>query len=155
MKILFRKYLITVLVIGGVIGLLTLVQAINVDNTYSAGYGQSGKTSKYDIGDNTEKLSIADSATGVFTPAKLSTVDGDKTVRAVVQLEGADIRITWDGTTPSASVGLKFTDGSHFQIIGETNIANFEAYTIAGAGTADLYIMYEKETEMNETTFGE
>lgn len=148
MKILFRKYLITILVIGGVIGVLALFQ---VNNIYSAGYGQSGKTSKYDIGDDTEKLTLTAGTSTAFTSGKISTTNGDKTVRAVVQVEGADIRITWDGTTPTADLGLKVDDGSWFQIVGEDNITNFKAYSITSTATA--YIMYEKESEMNKSSF--
>lgn len=149
---IIKKYLLPTLITGWAIGFLTL--SIN-EHVYSAGYGQSGKTSKYDVGDNTEKLSIGAGTVGVFTPAKLSTADGDKTVRAVCQTEGADMRITWDGTTPSATVGLKITDGSHFQIVGDANITNFSTYILTGSGSGDIYVMYEKETEMNKTTFGE
>jgi len=145
-----KKYLTTLLIIGGIAGYMTF-QAI--DYTYSAGYGQSGKTSKYDKADNIETLTIPSSGTAVFTPAKLSTVDGNKTVRAVIQLEGADIRFTYDGTTPSASVGQKIVNGSWFEIVGDVNITNFEAYGLTGTGTA--YIVYETESELNKTTFGE
>ena len=143
-----KKYLITLLIIGGIAGLATF-QAI--DYTYAAGYGQSGKTSKYDKADNIETLTIPHLATAVFTPAELSTVDGNKTVRAVIQLEGADIRYTYDGTTPTATVGQKVLNGSWFQIIGEDNITNFEAYGLTGTATA--YIVYEIESEMNKTSF--
>lgn len=146
MKILFRKYLITILVIGGVV--LVLSQANNI---YSAGYGQSGKTSKYDKGDADETLTIPSGGTAVFTPAKLSTVNGDKTVRAIIQLEGADIRYTYTGTTPSASVGQKIVDGSWFQVVGDVNVTNFEAYGLTGTATA--YIVYETESEMNKSEF--
>ena len=150
MKTFIKKYLITLLIIGGIAGYMTFHA---IDYTYSAGYGQSGKTSKYDKGANTEKLTIPSGVTAVFTPAKLSTVDGNKTTRAAVQIEGADIRITWDGTPPTATLGLKITDGSWFQIVGDVNITNFEAYGLTGTATA--YIMYETEAEMNKTTFGE
>lgn len=148
---ILSKYLITILVIGGMIGILLIFQAINTVTVHSAGYGQSGKTSKYDIGDNTEQLVFTAGTSTAFTPGKLSTTEGDKTTRAVVQIEGADIRITWDGTTPTATLGLKVTDGSWFQIVGEDNITNFKAYSITSEATA--YIMYEKESEMNKTSF--
>lgn len=148
MKNFIKKYLITILIIGGIAGYMTF-QAI--DYAYSAGYGQSGKTSKYDKADNIETLTIPSSGTATFTAGKLSTVNGDKTVRAIIQLEGADIRYTYDGTTPTATVGQKIVDGSWFQIVGDVNITNFEAYGLTGTATA--HIVYEKEAEMNKTQF--
>lgn len=136
----------------GVVGLFVVATGFGVlGSVYSAGYGQSGKTSKYDIGDATETLTLPSGVATGFTAGKLSTVNGDKTVRAVVQVEGADIRVTWDGTTATSSIGLKITDGSWFQVIGEDNITNFSAY--ATTGTATAYVMYEKESEMNKSGF--
>lgn len=151
MKNLIKKYLITILVIGGIVGTLAVYQAINTDFTYSAGYGQSGKTSKYDIGDETEKLTFPSGVATGFTSGKLSSINGDKTVRVVVQIEGADMRITWDGTPATATLGLKVSDGSWFHIVGDENITNFSGY--ATTGTATAYLMYEKESEMNKTSF--
>lgn len=143
-----KKYLITLLIIGGIAGYITLQ---TIDYTYAAGFGQSGKTSKYDKADNIETLTIPNRATVTFTSGKLSTINGDKTIRAIIQLEGADIRYTYDGTTPSEFVGQKVLDGSWFQIVGEDNITNFEAYGLTGTATA--YIVYETESEMNKTQF--
>ena len=143
-----KKYLITILVISGITGYMTF-QAISY--TYSDGFGQSGKTSKYYKADNIETLTIPSGSTATFTAGKLSTVNGNKTVRAIIQLEGADIRYTYDGTTPTSIIGQKILDGSWFQIIGDENITNFEAYGLTGEATA--YIVYETESEMNKTSF--
>ena len=143
-----KKYLITILVISGIIGYMTFN---TISYVYSAGYGQSGKTSKYDKADNIETLTIPSGSTATFTAGKLSTVNGNKTVRAIIQLEGADIRYTYDGTTPTSIIGQKILDGSWFQIIGDENITNFEAYGLTGTATA--YIVYETESEMNKTSF--
>jgi hypothetical protein len=35
-----------------------------------------------------------------------------QTAAALVQFNGADVRVTFDGTTPTASLGFKFTDGT-------------------------------------------
>lgn len=147
-KKFIAKYLIVISLMC-VISLYMVFQAVNY--SYSAGYGQSGKTSKYDLADNIETLTIASGTSTTFTLAKISVVNGNKTVRAVVQLEGADIRFTYDGTTPTASIGQKVVDGSWFQIVGETNIINFKAYGLTGTATA--YIVYETESEMNKTSF--
>ena len=148
MKNFIQKYLIVISLIC-VISLYMAFQAVSY--TYSAGYGQSGKTSKYDKADNIETLTIPSGATATFTAGKLSTVNGNKTVRAIIQLESADIRYTYNGTSPTASIGQKIVDGSWFQIIGDDNITNFEAYGLTGTATA--YIVYETEAEMNKTSF--
>lgn len=60
-----------------------------------------------------------------------------KPVKAFVTVETNSIRVRWDGTAPTASVGHLLTAGSSLTIIGESNVTNFRMIR----ATADAVVM--------------
>lgn len=61
---------------------------------------------------------------------------------AYITIEDADVRYTYDGTTPSATVGHLLTSGSSIALSGHRDISTFKAYRAAGID-ATLRITYE------------
>ena len=61
---------------------------------------------------------------------------------AFITLEDADIRYTYDGTTPSATVGHLLTQGSALTLMGHHDISNFKAYR-AGSVDGTIHVTYE------------
>lgn len=61
---------------------------------------------------------------------------------AFITLEDAEIRYTYDGTTPSGTVGHLLTAGSSLELHGYHDISTFKAYR-AGGVDASLRVTYE------------
>jgi hypothetical protein len=79
-----------------------------------------------------ESLTVTN-AVKQFTAATI--ISGAKYAQvAFISVEDADIRYTYDGTTPSATVGHLLTNGSSLILTGYTDITAFRAYR---AGTVD------------------
>ena len=72
--------------------------------------------------------------TAVKTFTAATIVSGDKKARvAYITVESQPLNFTYDGTTPSATVGHNLTAGSVLVLTGYANIAAFKMYRSAGA----------------------
>lgn len=81
--------------------------------------------------------------TAVKTPTAATIVSGDKKARvAYITVESNPINFTYDGTTPSATVGHNLTAGSTLILTGYANIAALKMYRSGGAD-ATVKITYE------------
>ena len=94
-----------------------------------------------------EAITIDATVGGVgFTVAKLTdTVTFQTAQMAMVAVEcvtsPCDIRYTYDGTTVTASVGVKLTEGTVQPIYGNENIRRFKAIRTA-ATSATIHVIY-------------
>lgn len=82
----------------------------------------------------------------VVATVDLLPVEPDATpdaLKASFIVEGAPIRITLDGTTPSASVGMLFQPGDFVTIEGARDVRAFKAVRTTAA-SATLYVTYFK-----------
>jgi len=59
---------------------------------------------------------------------------------AIIQVVGGDCRFTVDGTTPTASLGMRLQEDGSCEIWGVTALTNFRA--IDDTGTATLEVVY-------------
>lgn len=81
--------------------------------------------------------------TAVKTPTAATLVSGSKKARvAYITVESQPINFTYDGTTPSATVGHNLTAGSTLVLTGYANIAALQMYRSA-ASDATVKITYE------------
>ncbi len=85
-----------------------------------------------------ETISSISSSTG-FTAAKIPPAN-KRVVYAVVQAVGGDCRFCIDGTTPTASKGLRLQEDGSCEVWGESALTNFRA--IDDTGTATLEVVY-------------
>lgn len=89
---------------------------------------------------NFEQVTVAATAIG-FTVAEYQS--GDKKAQiAFLTVETADIRYTYDGTTPTSTIGHLLTDGSSLTLKGAHDIENFRAIR-TGAVSAVLSCTFE------------
>ncbi len=81
-----------------------------------------------------------------ITSTKLSTnLAGGvrkRAVKAFVTVETNTIRVRWDGTDPTASVGHALTAGSSITIIGEDNVAKFKMIRASVDATVMITLYY-------------
>lgn len=82
-----------------------------------------------------------DNTAQAFTAATYLT-GGEKAKRAVITIELAQIRYTYDGTTPTSSVGHLCNPFDVITLIGSDNITNFRAIR-AGSTNATIKVTYE------------
>ena len=88
----------------------------------------------YDVVDR-ETISDVSDAIG-FTSNKLVA----RNSYAIIQAVDGDIRFTLDGTTPTASLGLRLTEDSSVEVWGQASMKAFKC--IDDGGTADLEVIY-------------
>lgn len=87
-----------------------------------------------------EELTVTN-AVKVLTAATYKV--GDRYAQAAfITVEDADVRYTYDGTTPSATVGHLLTQGSSITLAGYHDISTFKAYRSA-AVDGTLHVTYE------------
>lgn len=79
---------------------------------------------------------LAVSSTPVALPAIPASAVG-----ALVTVEDAPVRATWDGTVPTSSLGHKYGDGDAFAIVSRADLLRFRVVK-AAAGDAALQITY-------------
>lgn len=63
---------------------------------------------------------------------------------ALVTNSGASIRYTYDGTTPTSTVGHLLPDGGNIVLTGQNQMASFQAIR-AGSTDSVITITYERE----------
>lgn len=62
--------------------------------------------------------------------------------KAFVTVETNSIRVRWDGTDPTASVGHLLTSGSSITIIGEDNVQRFRMIRASADATVMITLYY-------------
>lgn len=87
-----------------------------------------------------ESITVAGTAIG-FTAATYLT-SSEKAKRAIVTVEDAQIRYTYDGTTPTSSIGHLLNPMDVLVLIGSDNITNFKAIRVSST-SGTLKITYE------------
>ena|SRR3990167_9045294 len=87
-----------------------------------------------------ESITVTDTAQ-TFTAATYLT-GSEKAKRAIITIESAQIRYTYDGTTPTSSVGHLCNPFDVISLIGSDNITNFRAIR-AGSTNAAIKVTYE------------
>jgi hypothetical protein len=96
------------------------------------------------IGCSFEQLAVTTSVQ-ILTPSKFAgSVGYEAASSAYLTLHGGDIRYTYDGTTPSATVGHILTDGSSLVLLGQNQMEQFKCYQYGSSGST-LSITYERE----------
>jgi len=94
------------------------------------------------IGYSHEELAVTTSVQ-VLTPAKYADSNGGAT-DAFITLNGGNIRYTYDGTTPSGTVGHVLLDGGILVLKGQNQMSQFKCYQTGSAGS-ELSVTYERE----------
>lgn len=95
------------------------------------------------IGFAFEQLTVTN-AVQVLTPSKyVDTVTPGGALAASITNEGAAIRYTYDGTTPSATVGHKLVDGGIINLVGQSQISQFKCFSVSGDSL--ICVTYERE----------
>lgn len=96
------------------------------------------------IGFAFEQLTVADSVK-ILTASKYmpSTTSGGAQA-ALLTNDGADIRYTYDGTTPTTTVGHLLPDGGSLTLTGQNQMASFQAIR-TGSVSSIITITYERE----------
>jgi hypothetical protein len=94
---------------------------------------------------DSEAITVSTTAIG-FAAAKIKSESNGTIhpISAVFSTEDADIRISTDGTDPTASVGLLIETGTIVAIKGESDIRNFKAIRDAGTD-AVINVTYFKD----------
>lgn len=89
-----------------------------------------------------EAITVADTAIGPTAATHVATTTR-KATRAYVTVETASIRVRYDGTNPTASVGHLKQAGEEFIIEGSANIAALKMIR-TGSTSASVHITYER-----------
>ena len=96
------------------------------------------------IGFSFEQL-IVTTAVQVLTPTKYAGSDPfEEASTAFLSLDGGDIRYTYDGTTPSATVGHILSNGGALVLTGQNQIKQFKCFKY-GNDNSTISITYERE----------
>jgi YD repeat-containing protein len=83
-------------------------------------------------------------AVQVLTPSKyIDSVIPDGALGALITNEGETIRYTYDGTTPSATVGHRLADGGMINLMGQNQISQFKCSSVSGNSL--ICVTYERE----------
>ena len=96
------------------------------------------------IGYDSEGLTVSNTVQ-VLTPDKYknSTTSGGAS-SAFITNYGASIRYTYDGTTPSSTVGHVLPDGGILVLQGQNQMESFKCIRLSSTDSA-LYCTYERE----------
>lgn len=95
------------------------------------------------IGYNFEQLTVTNSVQ-VLTPSKYkdtSTIGGASA--AFITNDGNTIRYTYDGTTPSATVGHKLADGGILVLNGQNQMSAFKCFRVSS--DSEISVTFERE----------
>jgi hypothetical protein len=121
---------------------------LNVASTYA----QHGQGRHYSNVFATHIFEQVDSTTGVvkvITPGIINTSEPLKTQRAYILFTGQAIRFTCDGTAPSTNFGIPVGAGGAIEVIGISDILNFQFINDDDVGTATAHISLQYEKELN------
>ena len=89
-----------------------------------------------------ETITVADTAIG-FTLATFQPTNSLAASRAVCTVETAPIRMLWDGTDPTASVGELIEPLDIFKVVGINNLKKLRMIR-TGATSATITVVYER-----------
>ena len=96
------------------------------------------------IGFAYEQLTVT-AGVQVLTPSKYAGAQNyEAGASASITILGGDIRYTYDGTTPSATVGHVLRDGGVLVLHGQNQMSQFKAYRY-GAADVELSCTFERE----------
>ncbi len=96
------------------------------------------------IGFAYEQLTVT-TGVQVLTPSKYAGTGGfEAAAEASITILGGDIRYTYDGTTPSGTVGHVLRDGGILVLRGQNQMEKFKAYRY-GSVDVELSCTYERE----------
>ena len=84
-----------------------------------------------------ESLTISDSARGLTSTEYTDSNTNEAAIRAVISIEGAQIRYRTDGVDPTATEGHLVNPFERIALLGSSDIKNFKAIR---AGTTDATI---------------
>jgi hypothetical protein len=79
---------------------------------------------------------------GSAVPSALSAEEYAGAIKAIIQVEGARVRVTVDGTPPTASYGRYFDPGDEIELESETEILRFQVIAEVADTTAYLNVDY-------------
>ena len=97
------------------------------------------------IGYSFEQLSVTTSVQ-VLTPSKYKDSDtSGGASSAYLTIESGDIRFTYDGTTPTATVGHKLINGSTLILTGQNQMSAFKCFQSFGSTGSTISVTYERE----------
>ena len=95
------------------------------------------------IGFAFEQLTVT-SGVQVLTPTKYKdSVTSGGASSAFLTNYGAAIRYTYDGTTPSTTVGHVLPDGGILVLNGQNQMSAFKCYAVSG--NSEISVSYERE----------
>jgi len=92
-----------------------------------------------------EQITVSTTPIGI-TSTKLRTYSGgmrNQAIGAFFSTETGDIRVTFDGTTPSATVGHLYPAGSMFELWGFANLTKFRMYAVTVDATVTVTVWSE------------
>jgi hypothetical protein len=96
------------------------------------------------IGFAYEQLTVTTSVQ-TLTASKYAAAQGyESGASAFITVLGGNIRYTYDGTTPSATVGHVLMDGGILVLVGQNQMGQFKCYQY-GSASSELSVTYERE----------
>ena len=115
-------------------------------------HAQHGSSGSYSNVWSTHDYEAVTSTTGVvktITSGLINTSGLQKTNRAYILVVGQAIRFRCDGGVPSTSVGNPLPANQWFQVVGLSDIQNFQFINDDDTGSAICHINLQYEEEMN------
>ena len=89
-----------------------------------------------------EQLTVSTTALG-FTAGTLRPTGSDPIYRAVVHVNVGVVRMRYDGTNPTATVGISLGAGSTYTVDGLPNVSQVRMISQDGAN-AEVFCTYER-----------
>lgn len=83
-----------------------------------------------------EQITVAGTAIG-FTTAKIRPSGLPQATQATCRVRTAELSVTWDGTTPTASVGMLLEIGDTLVLTGNDVLGLFKAIRTGSSGQLD------------------
>lgn len=83
-----------------------------------------------------EQITVAGTAIG-FTSTKITPSGLPMATQAVCRVRTAEVSVTWDGTTPTASVGMLLSVGDSIVLTGHDVLVLFKAIRTGSSGQLD------------------
>lgn len=89
-----------------------------------------------------EKITVSSSAVG-FTAATFQPTTGGGADRVLVTVEDQPVRLRYDGTSPTASVGHLLQPGDSITLTGTDSVANAE-FIRSGGTDGVIFVTFER-----------
>jgi hypothetical protein len=92
------------------------------------------------------KLTSTDSS-AAFPAALLTRNDGAKPIAVSIVCETNNVRVTWDGTTPTTTgTGMPFYAGGSLRLSNRVSIANFKFISMTAGSAGVLHVTPEYDS---------